>query len=264
LTAVPSWSRRLFVPAPASITARASLFVKDLLFPPRCSGCGERGVWLCERCILSVPAFEDVANRCARCGVPVVAGRCGCAGLHPRISSASSALPYVGWVAEAVRGAKYEGERDRAAFLGCVLAASRCGDVLRRSDVVVPVPMYRDRQGDRGYNQAELIAESACRSLGIPVPRRILVQTSERASQVGLSASARRTNVKGSFAISPDTGLRSGLRIVVVDDVRTTGATLTASVDALRQLRPARVDVVTVAAELPVAAVVSMGLPGTQ
>jgi ComF family protein len=240
--------------------ARARYAVANLLFPPLCAGCDERGTWLCKRCFASVPAMDAIPGRCKRCDLPIVSGRCGCASLHPKVSRAVSAHPYAGWVSRSVVGIKYEGEKDRARFLGAVLAVSRASDLLARGDVVVPVPMFERKRRERGYNQVELMAEEACALLGAPGPRPVLIQHEERRSQVGLSARERRDNVRGSFSLNPEVVIHPGARIVLVDDVRTTGATLSACVEVVRAIRPRRIDVVTLAAELPGEVMRDLGL----
>ncbi|MDQ4044850.1 MAG: hypothetical protein M3173_05310, partial [Chloroflexota bacterium] len=155
------------------------------------------------------------------------------------------------WVGRALRGVKFRSERDPGAFLGAMLAGAPAGDVIAGADFTVPVPMHVRRERERGYNQAAVIAEHACRSIGREEAfRRLLTQPEERPSQVGLNARERRENVRGSFSLSNDVALSPGKRYVIVDDVRTTGSTLAACIEALRPLRPARVDVVTFAAEL--------------
>jgi ComF family protein len=161
-----------------------------------------------------------------------------------------SGYPYAGWVANAIRGVKYGGEKDRAAVLGALLATTDAGDVVKRADVVVFVPMHRSREAQRGYNQAAVMAESLCRTLGVAPPVALLAQREKRSSQVGLSARERRINMRGAFVVREGVYRLRGCRVVLVDDVRTTGSTLNACVDALRPYRPAAIDVVTFAAEL--------------
>jgi predicted amidophosphoribosyltransferase len=155
---------------------------------------------------------------------------------------------------------KYEGEKDRARFLGAVLAGSDAADLLVKADHVVPVPMFEGKRLDRGYNQVEVMAEVACASLGIGFPSSLLLQPEGRPSQVDLSARERRVNVRGSFALNPAFAVPAGARLALVDDVRTTGATLAACVESLRGLRPRRMDIVTLAAELPGGVMEELGL----
>ncbi len=223
---------------------------RDIFFPPTCSGCGERGTWLCARCADSWPSSESLPGMCRRCGEPTYRSQCGCRYLHPRVVIARSAFPYGGWVRAALHGVKYEGEKDRAHFLGSVLSASTTAPLFLSADLIVPVPMHRRRQRERGYNQAELIADGACAELGIGPPSRLLEQQEERLSQVGLGGHERRMNVRGAFSTVSEGISLTGTRIVLVDDVRTTGATLSACVAALGNSRPARIDIVTFAKEL--------------
>lgn len=162
-----------------------------------------------------------------------------------------SGWPYAGWVSRSVIGVKYEGEKDRARFLGAALAMSEASTLIAKADYVVPVPMFEKKRLERGYNQVELMTEVACRLAGCAPPVPLIQQHEARPSQVGLSAQERRANVRGSFSLTPDFAAPVGARIALVDDVRTTGATIAACVDALRPLRPRRLDVVTLAAELP-------------
>ncbi len=256
--AVPVRDRRFVVPDPASRWSRASSFLRDLLYPPTCSGCGERGVWLCERCRPSLPVLTSVPACCGRCGIPIVRSRCGCSALHPRVIRAVSGFAYAGWVVHAVRGVKYAGERDRAVFLGSLIASTPAADLVAQADLIVPVPMHHDRERERGYNQAAVMAEALCRTLGSRPPSRLLVQHEERPSQVGLTAHQRRLNMRGAFAVDDRVAAGRGLHIVLVDDVRTTGSTLNACVEALRPLRPSKIEVVTLAAELPDEVIVEM------
>ena len=172
-----------------------------------------------------------------------------------------SGWPYGGWVAKSIIGAKYEGERDRASFLGAVLAMSEAGALLEQADYVVPVPMFERKRLERGYNQAEMMAVTACKILGCSAPTPLVRQHEARPSQVGLSAKARRSNVRAAFSLAPDFSVPVGARIALVDDVRTTGATVAACVDAIRHLRPRRIDVVTLAAELSRDVMDELGLP---
>lgn len=232
-----------------SMLAATGRLITNLWFPPTCSGCGERGTWLCPECRCRVPPVAMLPTRCKRCGLPRMLKRCQCDALDC-VTQAVSMYPYEGWVERAVRGAKYENERDRAVFLGSLLADSDAAQLLVSADFVVPVPMHVRRRLDRGYNQAERIAAGACETMGLPPPVELLIQPVGRPSQVGLSSTERYHNVEGAFTVDHTWSPRPGARIVIVDDVRTTGSTVSECARALQPLRPDRIDIVTFAAEL--------------
>jgi ComF family protein len=118
------------------------------------------------------------------------------------------------------------------------------------ADAVVPVPLHPDRKRERGYNQAELIARPLAKRLGIGMAPRLLIRTKPRPPQLLLSRSERWKSVHGAYATRD--GVRvDNLRILLVDDVMTTGATLDACARALRKAGAAEVFGLTVARLVP-------------
>ncbi len=173
--------------------------------PPICDGCGDP---LRSWRVLTIA-------RCARCRQPGrILGRMRAIG------------PYDGTLRAVIHALKYDGRRSVAAGLAALLER-RGTAVLDGADLVVPVPLHRARQRRRGFNQAEAIA----RRLPLPMAR-ALVRVRDTPSQTGLSAGARRANVRGAFRVVRPARVR-GAVVVLVDDVSTTGATLEACARAL-------------------------------
>lgn len=111
--------------------------------------------------------------------------------------------------------------------------------------LVVPVPLGRQRQRERGFNQSALVARRLARTMRWDAPRGALVRSRETASQTGLNPAERERNVAGAFRAVPR--LVAGRQVLLVDDVLTTGATARAAAAALRQAGAARVDLLTAA-----------------
>jgi ComF family protein len=102
------------------------------------------------------------------------------------------------------------------------------------SYVVVPIPLHRERQQQRGFNQAELIAKSFCQSTGLPLKAHGLVRARPTVAQHGLSAVARQQNLRDAFKIGADLrGLPQTAQVILIDDIFTTGATFKAAVETL-------------------------------
>jgi len=184
----------------------------DLLFPPVCVACRRllRGPQPLPLCSLCRPEQQPLPPAARHVG--------GVEAMHA----------YHGPLARAVAALKYEGQLELAGPLGRLLPAA---DLLRRDwDAVVPVPLHPWRALLRGYNQAALLARWALPA-GHRLRPRLLRRVRATAPQTGQDAAARRHNLHGAFAAGP---AATGLRLLVIDDVTTTGATLAACLTALR------------------------------
>jgi len=139
---------------------------------------------------------------------------------------------YDGRLREAIHALKYGKRLALADPLGTALANVVSGDpILRAADVLVPVPLHPGRWSERGFNQAEELGRVAARRTAIPL-RRLVVRVRPTAPQTELDEEERRRNVRDAFAVS---GAAAGLRVLLVDDVVTTGSTLRECARALRR-----------------------------
>ena len=225
---------------------RLGSILLDVVYPPLCAGCDRRGTWVCDWCLAQVPTLP--APICRRCGVPDRLRSCQCSHLSPHLDRVRSALPYQGWVSAAIGGFKYRDETARAPSL-----ANWLMPLLRdmgQVDALVPVPLHPRRRRKRGYNQAELLAGELSRLSGVPV-QSALVRRRHTPPQVGRDMDQRAENVQGAFTLASNHGLSAGGRYVIVDDVRTTGATLGACAAALASEGPGWIGAITLAWTVP-------------
>ncbi len=200
------------------------------VFPSRCPACGRlltqlrRGP-LCEPCWSALPRHAQIP---CRCGLPLLPGLSACPRCRRgrQVFAAGSSLgPYEGPLRAAVHALKYSGRRRAAARLAELLLESEA--VLRlvaTSDVLVAVPLHPRRLRERGFNQAALIARELAERTARPCCPDALVRRLDTAPQAGLSAAARRKNVRAAFAVRRR-GSVAGKTVTLVDDVVTTGAT---------------------------------------
>jgi ComF family protein len=232
--------------------------VLDLIFPALCPVCeaslgpGRRDP-LCGKCWDAIARIEP--PYCATCGAPFMgfserelAPRpfpCAqCSAEPPPYEYARSAARYEGPLRDALHAFKFSGRRALARPLADLLL-EQCGGALPGGiAAVVPVPLARDREYLRGFNQAQLLAEHVARRLGAPLEPRWLARVRETRPQSDLAAAERRANVRGAFQASRAV---DGRDVLVVDDVFTTGATLAACARALRERGAGRIGVLTVA-----------------
>jgi ComF family protein len=204
----------------------------DLLLPPTCGGCGRTGSRWCLQCQQAVSRLTEPL--CEVCGVPVqgrVRQCAHCRASRPEFRALRSWAVFDHPVRPALLRLKYR--RDVGLGEALVPQLSQFIASLRWPvDLLAPVPLGQGRLKERGYNQSELIGLPLSLALGLVYVPQALVRTRETRSQVGLSRKDRQDNVHGAFKAS----LRrvKGRRVLLLDDVATTGATLASCAEALR------------------------------
>lgn len=227
----------------------------DMVYPRNCVQCGAASPeplrYICWDCMASTPAVEPPF--CSCCGDPVAGDiehsyLCyACNRQTPAFDAARSAVRYDGGVGEALRALKY----DHALWLvpdlaQILLACIRAEYTLSEFDYIVPVPLHPVRRRQRGFNQSELLATALSRETGIPLRAGAVRRVQPTITQTGLTAPQRAANVSGAFQKGLFVSLK-GSRILLVDDVMTTGATVNACAAALKRGGASIVQVATVA-----------------
>lgn len=196
----------------------------DVLFPPRCIGCGCVGSLFCARC------QSEIVMPPARCepGSPLDGWR--------------ASAEFGGAIQKAIHAYKYKNQRRFAVPLADRLAEALAGSGWEPT-LVTAAPLHASRLHERGYNQSAVLAERLARAAGLPFRADVISRVRATRPQVGLNARERQANVSDAFQARDATGAS----LVIVDDVYTTGATLRACAQALRSAGAARVWGLTVA-----------------
>jgi len=201
----------------------------DLLFPPHCVACGALGTWLCEGCTAAI--VRQPSPSCVHCGRLSNSARCRrCQDIPTRLASVNSYGVYRQPLRKAIYDLKYGGMQVLAEPLAELLANAWVATGYT-CDIIMPVPLYKARERQRGYNQSALLGRALSRSLGVPCSCDCLERARNTPPQVGLSRSERHANMADAFRCRHTL---VGKRVLLVDDVCTTAATLEACAAALQ------------------------------
>ncbi|MEF8799237.1 MAG: ComF family protein, partial [Candidatus Bipolaricaulota bacterium] len=219
----------------------------DILYPPHCYLCGEPLTthrYICPDCLDS---FEEITGPiCEKCGQPArkpggVCSECSEGNREFFLARSFGRYKPGGGLAESIKGLKYEGEKALAKGLAPLLARGESGEFLERVDAITFVPLSREKLADRGFNQAELLAQSLARDRGIPSFQTLIKERATK-PQAELGREERLVNVRGSFTYRKRVDYES---VMLVDDVFTTGATVDECSKVLKEAGVGRVFVAT-------------------
>jgi ComF family protein len=220
----------------------------NLFFPPWCIGCGREGDYVCDACRRQLPFISPPI--CSVCGRPLtVNNTCpGCIGAQAEIDEIRAPFLFGGVIRQAVHQLKYDNLKAIAPLL-----ANFLHDFLLENpmpgDALVPVPIHKKRERERGYNQSSLIARELSRMTGLPLVEDCLIRKVNTPPQVRTtSALERHRNIANAFACINNHV--AGKRVLLVDDVSTSGATLNACARILKAAGATSVWGLTIALEI--------------
>ncbi|GIV66116.1 MAG: amidophosphoribosyltransferase [Bellilinea sp.] len=216
----------------------------DWLYPPSCAACKKHGERLCASCQSQVIPI-DHQRACPICDLPGASDICpDCRSTTPAFDQLRSYAVYEGVLRQTIHHLKYENDLPLADTLSRFLIS-----LIRQQnwqvDLICPVPLSPQRLRERGYNQSALLAQLLGWAISTPYSNKALFRTRETRSQVGLSAEQRRENVRGAFSALAN--LVRDKTILLVDDIATTSATLSACAEALKIVGARKVYAITLA-----------------
>ena len=210
----------------------------NILYPRRCTVCHqiltEKGILVCRACENQLhPIIKDYCLKCGRPVAPEVEFCPECRKVHREFDRGRGVFLYNNRMRQSLLHYKYYGSREYGEYY----AASICRYMERdirawNPDVIIPVPLHRARRRKRGYNQAQILAENLGRMLCIPVDSKSLARRKKTSPQKKLGHNERKKNLKNAFAVTP--AFRPVRKVLLVDDIYTTGNTLDAAAKALK------------------------------
>lgn len=239
----------------SSLRLTGALLVDGVL-PPRCLATGEI---VDRQGQISAPAWNAISfitpPHCAQCGLPfafeLAQGQdfscAACLAAAPAFDRARAVFQYDDASREMILAFKH-GDRMEGAPAFAAWMTRAGAELLADADLIVPVPLHRKRLFQRRYNQSAVLAQALARLSGVPAAVDVLVRTRHTPPMGGLSRDARQRNLLGAIAVRPGRAARvDGRKLLLIDDVLTTGATAQACARSLREAGAARVDVLCLA-----------------
>jgi len=194
----------------------------DFLFPCRCLGCSQWGKYFCQECIRKIELVKK--QICPVCQKPAIGGK-----THPRcqtkysLDGLTSIFAYEGIVKKAIGKLKYKFITD---LVEEMIGLTPKHIAYFKSFTLVPVPLHPRRQRWRGFNQAELLGKILARKLGLNIQTDALIRHKHTKPQVDLKGKERKKNIRNAFKITSKAKIKNLKKVILFDDVWTTGSTL--------------------------------------
>ena len=236
-------------------TAGLGNFCLDVLFPVKCVSCGEEGEWVCRECLERIPLRrKQFCPRCEKINTPSGEACFSCRKKSPLAGLLVASHYKIKIVARLIHLFKYRGVEGISRPLGKIMSRSFLEFDLPLPDLIIPGPVSGKRLRERGYNQSALLARRLAEDIApgfpIPVPEEALFRKKARLPQMKIKNYARRMlNVAGAFEPgAPEAAEKiKGKRILLVDDVATTGATLSECAKILKLAGAGEVSAIVIA-----------------
>ena len=221
------------------------------LYPAQCKVCElnlgiESVPYICDSCWQDIGFIQQ--PWCEICGMPDIDDTCdACLTRPPRFGKLRTIAIYETSLQQAIHLFKFEKRTILNRYLTQLIIDNLPADLnISEYDYILPVPIHKRRLRERGFNQSVLIAKEIAKSTGICVTEDVLVRYKNTSPQSSLDREARQTNIIGAFRLQEKEDVR-GKRLLVFDDVFTTGATVREVVNTLWDADPVEVDVLTLA-----------------
>ncbi len=212
----------------------------NMLYPRRCPICSDiampKGELVCPECMDNIPYVKE--PRCYRCGKELRDERTeycfDCSKHTMYYEKGVSLFRYNHVMRRAMDGFKYKNRQEYADFFTAELIRVY-GDVMQSwgADAIIPIPIHKSRRKVRGYNQAELLAEPISEFLKVPMEAKLIVRTRKTKPQNKLNDKERQKNIEGAFKIAENVVQLK--KVILVDDIYTTGSTINACARLLRE-----------------------------
>lgn len=211
----------------------------DILFPPRCPLCDEvipSGTIVCPECRKEVLCITEPA--CKKCGKPLENERqeycTDCIRKHHQYDQGKAVFVYQGKIRQSMYRFKYSNKREYATFYADKAAEHYTRWMKEKGiEAILPVPMYRWKEKERGYNQAAVFAAALAKRWKLPMEKKIVRRNRNTVPQKELNDVERKKNLSGAFEVIPEH--RNYKRILLVDDIYTTGSTIDAVAAVLKE-----------------------------
>lgn len=223
----------------------------NFLYPTQCRVCKsqigfESVPYLCDECWKNIDFI--IHPFCDLCGLPNINGTCSdCNAKPPRYGKLRTIAFYEGALQQAIHLFKFEGRINLAKFLIKLIVYNIPSDFnISDYDYIIPIPIHKKRLNERGFNQSYVLSKGISEIAEVEVNTNVLIRRRNTSPQSSLDREKRLQNMIGAFGLSNEEQIR-GNRILVLDDVFTTGSTISEAVNVLWNADPTEVDVLTLA-----------------